>query len=399
MSLSSADVASPYEGPRPQPTASSTAQPNHPIMNRTENPPRSLPDSRASFSLLILLLAALTQIGCKESGASVIPLRQEAPAVEVSTVVAQEVESPQYLRLTGTLRGAMEADLAANVSGRVLSVEVDRGDRLQKGQIIARVDVNSARLALAEAAVSVENQKTQLKIDQQECDRYEKLKANGVVSEEQYDRVAARCKTAPLQLEAAEARKNIAAKNVGDGVIRAPFSGVVTDRKIEVGEYVQSSSAVVSLAQEDELRLVFSVPEREVSKVRVGSDVRFRVPAYEDLVFSGKVTLLSGAVRATRDMVAEASVENDKQRLLPGMFADVELAIGTEKLPAVPKSALFERNGKTNVFLSQNGRLVERVIHALPEVDRLVPVQAGFAAGDLVVSTPSPELKNGQRVK
>src|SRR5690606_11520074 len=240
--------------------------------------------------------------------------------------------------------------------------------------------------------------RTQVEIDQRECERYEQLHRGGAVSEQEYDQVTARCIASPLQLEAARARQNMVAKSVGDGVIRAPFAGVVTERMVEVGENGKVPSAVVSQSQASELRVVFSVPERNIPQVKLGAPVTLRVPAHGESPFVGRVSHLSGTVRATRDMLAEAVVDNADKKLVPGMFADVEVQTGTQTLPAVPTTAVFEQNGKLNVFIEHEDRLLQRVIHPLPGVDDLVPVSAGVKVGEHVVSPVCHKMKNGQRV-
>jgi RND family efflux transporter MFP subunit len=349
------------------------------------------------LTLSAALAAAVALAGCKAKvDAAPAP---EAPAVAVVTDAVTNVEAPRTLRLTGTLRGERETDLAANVAGRVISMKIERGQRVAKGDVMAEVDVSAAALALAEARVAVQTSKTQEAINQVDCARYERLKASNAVTDLEYDQVTAKCKTAPLNREAAEARQSIAAKNVGDRRILAPFAGIVTDRYIEVGEYVQASSRVASLAQVADLRLEFSLPEQSYSAVKVGQDVSFRVAAYGNQLFSGAVSHISGAVRETRDVLVEASVKNPDQKLLPGMFADVDLTVGTEILPSVPKAAAFEANGKLNVFAVQGGAVEQRVLQPGPEVQGRLSVRRGVVSGERVVATYSSELKNGQRVK
>lgn len=352
--------------------------------------------SRVIVSCLLLVTSGVTS-ACQRPAAAVEEKREDPVQVEVTEVT--EIDAPQTLRLTGTLRGAKQTELAANVAGRVQKTLVERGTEVKKGALLASVDVSAAALALAEARVQVESFKTRQEISQADCDRYEVLKAKGAVTDLEYDQVTAKCKTAPLDLEAARARQTLAAKNVGDGMIRAPFDGVVTERYVEVGEYVQPSSRVVSLAQVEELRLEFSLPEANFTDVKMGAEVAFRVVAYKDEVFHGKVVHISGAIRDTRDVLVEAAVENPEHRLLPGMFADVELDIGTSKLPSVPESAVFEDNGKQNVFVVKDGRLEQRVLQTGPQVQGRVAVLRGVAQGERVVTAPSPNLHNGQAVK
>ncbi len=352
--------------------------------------------ARATTSLLVTtLLGASLLSSCKKQAGKTAATEK----VKVETTKVGPIDAPELLRLTGTLRGARETSLAANVAGRVLETKVERGTHINEGDIIARVDVRAAALQLKEARAQVERSKTQQEIDQVECERYEKLKEHGAVTDVEYAQVMARCKQAPLNLDAAQARATLAAKSVGDGVIRAPFSGVVTERLIEVGEYVQPSTRVVALADVDSLHLELSVPEANYPNVKVGSDVTFRVIAYGNREFTGQVVHVGGAVRSTRDVLVEARVENPDGALLPGMFANVAVVVGRQPLPAVPKSAVFEQNEKSNAFVVKSGVLEQRVLHVTESLEGRIPVLEGVAVGEQVVATYRPELKNGQLVE
>lgn len=347
----------------------------------------------------ILTVAALlaTLQGCRQADAAAEHKPAKSVAVKSEKVTTLTV--PRTLQLTGVLRGAKETDLAANVAGRVLSTRVEPGQAVKKGDVLAQVDVSAAALALAEAKVQVETTRTQEAIHKSDCDRYDRLKAAGVVSDLEYDQVIAKCKTAPLSVEAARARQSVAAKNVGDGVIRSPFAGVVTERFVEVGEYVQPSSRVVSLAQVNELKLVFSVPEQNFPDVKRDADVKFRVAAYGAQTFSGRVVHISGAVRDTRDILVEAVVANSDGKLLPGMFSEVDLNIGDESLPVLPKSAVFEKNGKLNAFVVKDGKLEQRVLQPAALQGDRVPVRRGVKVGEQVVVAAVDQLENGQAVR
>jgi len=347
--------------------------------------------------MLIVGLVLFGLQGCRQADAALEHKPIKPVAVKSAAVVS--VTLPRVLQLTGELRGAKETDLAANVAGRVLSTKVERGQSVKKGDLLAQVDVSAAALALAEARVQVETSKTQEAISKTDCERYDRLKAGGVVSDLEYDQVTAKCKTAPLSVEAARARQSMAAKNVGDGVIRSPFAGVVTERYVEVGEYVQASSRVVSLAQVDELKLVFSVPEQNFPDVKQDAEVKFGVAAYGDQVFSGRVVHISGAVRDTRDVLVEAMVPNPDHKLLPGMFADIRLTIGQESLPGLPKSAVFEKNGKLNAFVVKDGLLEQRVLQPATTQGDRVPVRRGLKLGEQVVVAQVDKLQNGQPVQ
>jgi membrane fusion protein, multidrug efflux system len=186
---------------------------------------------------------------------------------------------------------------------------------------------------------------------------------------------------------------------VGDGIIRAPFAGVVTERFVEVGQFVRQDSRVVTIVSVDPLRLQITVPEAQVAAVKEGADVSFSVAAYSGRRFSGKLRFVSGALRATtRDLVAEAIVPNPERLLLPGMFADVELAVGSERLPSVPARALTELDEQARLFAVVDSRLEERIVALGPKLGERVSIRRGVKEGEQVVVSDRAGLGNGRRV-
>jgi membrane fusion protein, multidrug efflux system len=370
-------------------------------MNTTHAPPRG-----PKLSILALALAALAvSPGCQgpsveATATASVPAAGAAAPAQVKTEAVSAAEVPKTLRLTGSLRGNREADVAANASGRVLSVAFERGDSVRLGQTLATLDVRAATLSANEARAQAESARAQEEQARDECARYEKLKARGAISDLEYQQKMTQCRTLPLTAEAATARAALAAQNVGDGVIRAPFAGVVAERFIEVGQFVRQDTKVVTLVSLDPIRLELSVPEAEVARVAEGAQVSFGVAAYPGRRFSGKLRFVSGVVRAsTRDLVVEALVPNPERMLLPGMFADVELAVGVQTLPSVPKSALLVRNEQARVFVVAGGRLEERVVALGPAFGERVSVVRGVGVGDQVVVSDPSQLSNGQAVQ
>jgi RND family efflux transporter MFP subunit len=347
-----------------------------------------------------VILAALGLVACKGQSAEAAAGSVEKPAVAVQTEAVRSIEVPRTLRLTGTLRGDRETDLAANANGRVLSTSVERGEQVKPGQVMAKLDTRAASLSAAEARAQVDSTRAQADQASTECARYEQLKAKGAITDLEYQQKITQCRTLPLNVQAASARAALAAQNVGDGQIRAPFAGVVTERFVEVGQYVRQDSRVVTIVSADPLRLQLTVPEAQVASVKEGADVTFAVAAFPERRFVGKVRFVSGALRAsTRDLVAEAMVPNAERLLMPGMFADVELVIGTQKLPSVPVAALREQDEQARVFVVTAGRLEERVVAVGARVEGRVAITRGVVDGDQVVVSNPTGLSNGQKVR
>ena len=134
--------------------------------------------------------------------------------------------------------------------------------------------------------------------------------------------------------------------------------------------------------------------------MKVGANVNFTVAAFPDRKFTGEIRFVSGALRSTtRDLVAEAIVKNPDKLLLPGMFADVELTTGTQKLPGVPNTALLLREGQAHAFFVVGGRLEERILSLGPSVGDRVSVVKGASVNDQIALGPLEQLANGQRVQ
>jgi RND family efflux transporter MFP subunit len=345
----------------------------------------------------VLASALLLSLGACKSKAVDVPATP--PAVSVQAEVVTLLTVPRTLRLTGSLRGNRETDLAANASGRVLSTALERGAQVTPGQVLARLDVRAATLSAAEARAQAESARAQDDQARVECERYETLKQKGAISDLEYQQKITQCRTLPLSAQAASARADLALQNVGDGLIRAPFAGVIAERFIEVGQFVRQDSRVATLVSVDPIRLELAVPEAEVGKISEGSELTFSVSAHPERRFTGKVRFVSGVVRrATRDLVVEALVNNSERQLMPGMFADVDLTVGTLSLPSVPRKSLIAQDDRSRVFVVAEDRLEERVLALGPAIGDRVAVTRGVSVGDKVVVSELAALGNGQTV-
>lgn len=326
----------------------------------------------------------------------------EAPVerVHVDTVEAAEQAMPRTLALTGSLKGERQTDLAANAAGRVLETLVDRGSVVKKNDIIAKLDVRAAVAMAAEASANVAITTAQVAAAKRECERYQALLDSKAISQAEFDRTADQCKTLPLSAKAAAARESAAAQTVSDGMVRAPFAGVIAERGVEVGEYVRPDSRVATLLEVNPLRLEITVPEAAAPSVKMGAQLSFTVSGYPGRKFPGTIRFVSPSVReATRDVVVDAKVPNDDGALMPGMFADVRIESGESKEVVIPKSALVSRQGRDVVFTVVDGRVEERVVQLGPEKGDVVACTRGLAVGERVVNHPGPSVFNGQAVE
>lgn len=359
---------------------------------------RALP--RVTVPLAASLFLAAAAVGCRRSPVDAASTPKAAP-VPVHTVEATSRPMPHALALTGTLRGERQTELAANAMGRVLETAVERGTEVKKGDLLAKVDIRAAALSAAEARANAALAKSQSETATRDCSRYKLLLDRGTIAQAEYDRFADQCKNAPLSVAAADARATAAALVVGDGQIKAPFEGVVTERWVEVGQYVRHDTKVVSVVSLDPLRLELTVPEARLADVKQGGKVTFTVPAYPDRTFEGTLRFVGAAVReTTRDVVAEATVANADRALRPGMFASIGLALPEVDSVVVPESSVVRKGKNAYVFvLVQHGaghRVEQRLVQLGAARDAVIAVTRGVAKGERVVDRPEPTLRNGQ---
>jgi membrane fusion protein (multidrug efflux system) len=352
------------------------------------------------FIAISLGLASL--VGCRNqppTAAAAAAKEAPAKALNVSTVPAESRPMPRYITLTGTLVADRESNVAADVSGKVVELPVDRGSVVKAGGVLAVLDRRSANIGSREAEAAVELARAQSELARLNCSRADELLQTGAIGKAEYDRTKSECSTTKLSVEAAEVRREAALKTLGDAVIRAPFTGVVSERLIDVGEYLQPQSQVVHLVASDPLRLRLSVPEQLVGQVQSGMRVELQVPAYPDTWFPASVRYLSAALREqTRDLLVEALVPNPEQKLRPGMFAVARVVMPKTPVTVVPQASLHFDGELARLFVSRQGHLEERIVELGTRDAQLVEVRHGVAKGEAVVSPFSLDAKDGALV-
>jgi len=347
---------------------------------------------------ILLSLAALA--GCDHVSAASEAGKAPTPKIHVETTAVTLQTVPKLLTITGVLEANQRTDLAANAQGRVMRTFVERGDHVKAGQLLAQLDVRAAVLTQAEAVANAQSATSSLKGVLADCSRYKNLLDRGAITQQEYDRQTTSCATQTASEEAARTRAAEAAQTLNDAAIRAPFTGVVGERFVSVGDYVHADTRVATLLVDDPLRLQLTVPEPSIAFVKEGVTVSFETVSRPGKSFQATVKYLGREVRqTTRDLVVEAVADNAEHALLPGMFVTAHLAVGQETLPVVPKRALVRVDVSDTVFVVVAGHLQQRVLSIGPEVGDLVSAKDGVAKDEKVVVSPSPETTDGAEVE
>jgi len=326
------------------------------------------------------------------------------PEVKVETVTATTRNIPRTIKLRGTLEANRNADVAADTSGKVSATFVERGTFVKKGAALARLDVTNAAFASTQAKADKESAEADALLADDELARTEKLVASGSIGDAELVRARARKTAAAQRVKAAGAHAALSAKSVGDGLVRAPFEGLVADRWIDEGEYVAPSMKVVTLLDVSTLRLKLFVPESAALAVREGQDVSFAVSSAPGKTFTGRVRYVGPQLHAaSRELVAEAVVDNADRTLVPGGFATAHLAMGERPAVIVPRSALRKVGASTRVFIVRDGRLEDRICEVEDAIGESPELEAhildGLKDGERVVVKPTPDLRDGLRAE
>jgi len=356
---------------------------------------------RVSFSSIVLLSLASACHRADDSTPSQAGGDLPAAPVHVQTATVSEQPMPEYLTLTGSLHASRQSDIAADASGKVLQALVERGQSVKTGQVIATLDARSATLSATAAQAQSRLAQEQLVQAQRECGRVKHLLETGAISQADFDRQTSQCTAQQFSATAAEAQQQSATKLLGDTSIRAPFDGIIGERLINVGQYVEPSTRVASIYLADPLRLELTIPESDLASIHEGVAVNFSVAAFGDEKFTGAIRFISPNVReSSRDLVAEAVVANADGRLRPGMFAVAKLQRSEQNKPVVPATAVARDDTAARLFVvGSDNRVQERLVRLGEAKGDVVAVLSGVKPGETVVVRPGPDVRDGARVE
>jgi RND family efflux transporter MFP subunit len=387
--------------------------------------------------IVLCVSAALAAAGCGGTGAGAEPAPADAAAVHVSTIAAVEQPIKRFIRVSGTLTAQEDAQVAAEVAGRVVATPVERGSRVNANTELIRIAAAEGEAQAAEAQANaaqiearlgiagneafaiervpeVANARATLQLARTEFERARQLHTQQLLSQSEFDQKKAQTESAERQYDvarngaaqqyqallAARARVTVAQKALADTTVRSPFAGVVGERFVSIGDYVTRGTKVASVMRVDPLRVELTVPEQYVSAVATGRPVTFEVDAYPGETFTGQVRYVSPSVAAdTRALMIEAVVPNPASRLKPGFFATAQIEQATTAPGVmVPAAAVRTVSGTARVFVINGDRVEERIVTAGQAVGDLVEITSGLKAGEKVVSTGVERLVDGVRV-
>lgn len=397
-----------------------------------------LPSSRLLGSLLGMVLLSA---GCGGSGPSTKATAAAGPAEarDVAVTPATEERLQRVVAVTGTLAAQDQVSLGFKVPGRIETLDVDLGSRVQTGQTLARLLPVDFELRVQQAESGLKQARARLGLSPDGPEETVDPEGTAIVRQAKavlddakltYDRLATfvqRGISAKSELDAADAalkvadsrhqdaleevrnrqavlaqRKSelaLARQDLTDTRLVAPFSGMIRDRQASLGQFVAAGVPIVTLVRMHPLRLQADVPERDAMEVRVGQSVQVHLEGDPD-VYTGRIVRVSPAIdESSRSLRVEAEVANEAAKIRPGSFATAEIIVAAS-VPAVvvPASAIVTFAGVDKVLTIVDGKVAERRVTIGRREGGRVEIVNGLAAGDAVIREPG-NLVDGEAVR
>ena len=317
-----------------------------------------------------------------------------AQAQELRTAPVQLREVDQTYAAEGVVEAVKQSTVAAQISGRVVAINFDVGDRVKKGQVIVRIDPTEVNQAYAASQAQIAQADATLRNAQAQYDRTKALVEQKFMSPAALDKARADFLAAEAQLGVAKAGGGQAAATRAYATVTAPYSGVVLARHVELGEMATPGKPLMTGFDPGELRVTANLPQVRLDAVRRLSSARIEFPALSKVVQAKRLTVLPAADAITHTTQVRLELPAGVEGLYPGMFARAHFAVGRVQKLLIPASAVAKRSEVAGVYVvGAKGEINYRQLR-LGEVQPSgeVEVLAGVAQGEKVALDPVAAL-------
>jgi membrane fusion protein, multidrug efflux system len=319
----------------------------------------------------------------------------QPPPEAVTSVVAKQEQWPASMSVIGSMEAVHGVMVSADLPGTVAKINFESGQPVREGEVLVELDTRQERAQLA----ALEAQRDLAKVN---FARMQKLVDEGVISRAEYDQAVASQKQ--TEANVGEIRATIERKT-----IRAPFSGILGIRKVNLGQYLSAGMAVVPLQSLNPIYVNFGVPQQSARQVRVGGNLRVTSEDFAGHVFAGKVSALDSVIdETTRNIQVQATLANPDGKLRPGMFVQVDVGVGASRsVVTLPASAISYAPYGDSVFVitdlkDPKGKTYRGVRQQFVKLEGSrgdqVAVISGVNPGDEVVTSGVFKLRNGAAV-
>ena len=347
---------------------------------------------------------------------ALVAASNSAVSVKATTAMIQSpARSEAVLEASGYVVAERKAAVASKATGRLVYLGVSEGDKVTKGEIIARLEDNDVKAQLAEAKANLELNEANLSDASWNYNRDKTLLKSGSITESTFESAKTGYLKGKASVDVAKASVQVAEVALDNTYVRAPFDGTVISKNADVGEIVapmagsiNARGTVVTIADMTSLEVEPDVAESNIEKVAPGEPCIITLDAYPGVQYEGYVSkIIPTANRSKGTVTVKVKFKKYDSRVLPEMSAKVLFLKGGKKLSAssarpelaIPRSAVVTRGDKQIVFRIKNGRAIETEVSIGRQLGKYVEVKSGLSDGERVVDSPSGQIKNGVKVK
>ena len=337
---------------------------------------------KAIFKTLFSAAALVVAVSCgnnQEQQSNPQANQTEDPSVSVQQVFVQDV--PQDATYTSTVQAYVKNNIVPQTAGRIVKINVEVGDNVRKGQVLAEID----KVQLQQAQLQLHNAEVEL-------ERLKALYAAGGLSKSDLDAVELQYNVAKTQVD------NL----IENTTLLSPIDGVVTARNYDAGDMYAMAAPIFTVEQIKPVKLLVAVSESDYSKVSKGKKVYVKADALPELTFEGKVERVHPTIdAATRTFNMEVVVPNTRSELRPGMFSRVTVDFGTKRNVVIPDVAVVKQQGSGERFvyvLNADGTVTYQKVELGRRMGKEYEVLSGLADSTTVVVGGQIRLKDGIKV-
>lgn len=359
------------------------------------------------------LFAAVPLAACAALAAAGYGTRAQTPVPE-SDSSSSAVVDPETVAIvrrerisagppvSGELRAEREATARAEVGGSISNLRVQEGDTVRRGQVLCRIEAPAQDDTLLSAEQGVRAAASALDVARRDAERTAALASEGLIARRDVETAAKGVATAEAALAEAVARVAGAREQLQKSVVRAPIAGVVSTQAAHDGDVIAPGAPVMTIIDPSRMQFVASVPADAVGALRPGAPVEFRLPAYEQERFTGRITRINPAVDPlTRQVQIYVAVPNRPQRLVAGLFAEGRVTTATREALVAPADAVEASGESASVLRLRDGR-AERAavkIGLRDEQHGRIEILSGLSANDMLLTGAAQAVAPGTRVE
>ena len=315
--------------------------------------------------------------------------------------VAQLAELRSGPTISGSLQPRTEARVRAEIAGPVEQTHAEEGQRVRAGALLARLDDTAVRDAYLSAKSAVRTAESALQNAQRNLERSSRLAQAGALPERDLETAQLNATNAEGALADAQARLASAGKQLAQTTVRAPITGVISEREVDAGDVVTVGAELFRIVDLGSLRLEASVAASEIDRLKPGMPVEFAVSGY-DRRFTGRIERINPTVDPTTGQVRiYVTIPNERQSLVSGLFAEGRVATDTRKAIGVPADAVDERGTEPVLHVVKAGRVKHLPVRlgVRDEATNLVEIASGVAAGDTVLLGSAQGVAEGATIR